>query len=347
MVGKSGGQLLIWNSTFFDVTDAFVFYFFLGIRGKWICNENVFNLVNVYGPHDDRNKQRFGITCSLLSPKRANEGWIIGGDFNEVHSADERFNCNFIEGRAKRFNDFIELAKFIYIPLGGRLFTPVRDDGLKFSKLDRFLINDSFHTLWNGLSVVALERKHSDHCLIILKDDDKNFVAKHIKVFDEWLDIDGMEQVIKESWLEDGGGDRKDCCLRNKLKKTKIALKKKGCQAFGNIEGEMELFKSVACNLEVKAEVGQLNDAERLQWLDARREWLKRDKIKTNMLKQKARVRWILEGDENSKYFHALIRRRNNINNIHGLKINGVWSEDPQEIKDAAFNHIKICLRNS
>ncbi|XP_071708445.1 uncharacterized protein [Rutidosis leptorrhynchoides] len=147
--------------------------------------------------------------------------------------------------------------------------------------------------------VVALERKHSDHCPIIIKDDEKNFGPKPIKVFDEWLDIDGIEQVIIDSWNEDGGGGlRKDYCLRNKLKKTKSAIKIKSQHTLGNIDGEIKL---IANNQEL----------------------------------------WILEGDENTRYFHSLIRRRNNKNNIWGLKISGICSEDPHEIKDAAYNHYK------
>ncbi|XP_071687382.1 uncharacterized protein [Rutidosis leptorrhynchoides] len=36
-----------------------------------------------------------------------------------------------------------------------------------------------------------------------------------------------------------------------------------------------------------------------------------------------------------------MIRRGHSINNIRGLAINGGWSEDPSEIKEAVFNHYK------
>ncbi|XP_071713547.1 uncharacterized protein [Rutidosis leptorrhynchoides] len=228
------------------------------------------------------------------------------------------------------------------IPLGGRIFTRVSDDGTKFSKLDRFIVNDCFHGLWNCLSVVALDRGKSDHCPIILKDDIKNFGPKPIKVFDEWLEMEDVDNVIKEAWVENGGGgNRKDCCLRNKMKRTKLALKTKSTQKFGNLESEIEVLKTTSNTLELKAERGLLNDVERKQWLDARNEWFRKEKIKVNMLKQKARVRWVLEGDENTRYFHSVIKRGYNKNNIRGLTINGVWCEDPNDIKEAAFHHFK------
>ncbi|XP_071713115.1 uncharacterized protein [Rutidosis leptorrhynchoides] len=297
--------------------------------GNWVRSGDVLNVVNVYGPHNALNKQRlWKLLCDSVT-SNGNDAWVLCGDFNEVRMEDERLNCNFIESRAKKFNDEMK-------------YTRISDDGLKFSKLDRFLVNDVFHTSWTCLSVVALDRKQSDHCPIVLKDDDKNFGAKPIKVFDDWLDIEGAEQVIKEAWDScDGSGPRKDCCLRNKMKKTKLALKELSQQKLGNLDGEIEAFKGMANSLELKAKSRLISDEERAQWLNARKESLQKEKIKVNMLKQKARVKWIVEGDENSKFFHALIRRGYNRNNIRGLSINGVWSEDPFEIKEAIFNHYK------
>ncbi|XP_071729332.1 uncharacterized protein [Rutidosis leptorrhynchoides] len=203
-----------------------------------------------------------------------NDAWVICGDFNEVRSEEERLNCQYFDNKAKMFNEFINNAKLIDIPLGGRIFTRISDDGTKFSKLDRFLVNDCFYNLWNCLSVVSLDRGKSDHCPIILKDDNKNFGPKPIKVFDEWLDMDDVDKVIKDAWIEyGGGGTRKDCCLRNKMKKTKLALKTKSSQKFGDLEGEIEVLKSVATSLEIKAENGLINEEERKQWLDARKLW--------------------------------------------------------------------------
>ncbi|XP_071726942.1 uncharacterized protein [Rutidosis leptorrhynchoides] len=158
--------------------------------------------------------------------------------------------------------------------------------------------------------MLALYPDKSDHCPIILKDDDRNFGPKPIKIFEEWLDIDGIDQVIKEVWVEEVGGDsRLDCHLRNKLKSTKLALKSKSIVKFGNLEGEIEMFKSITNTLELKAELGCINDEEREQWLEARKEWIQRDRIKVNMLKQKARIRWILEGDENIRKQPTTISR--------------------------------------
>ncbi|XP_071718855.1 uncharacterized protein [Rutidosis leptorrhynchoides] len=182
MVGKSGGQLIIWDTDVFDATDSFSHDFFIGVRGVWKRSQKEISVINVYGPHDDHNKVNFWDQFLNIISRASDKAWVVCGDFNEVRGEEERFNCQFIESRAKLFNDFINNSKLIDIPLGGRTFTRVSDDGLKFSKLDRFLVNEAFHNLWSSLSVVTLDRDKSDHYPIIMKDDDRNFGHKPIKI---------------------------------------------------------------------------------------------------------------------------------------------------------------------
>ncbi|GKC72208.1 RNA-directed DNA polymerase, eukaryota, reverse transcriptase zinc-binding domain protein [Tanacetum coccineum] len=76
-----------------------------------------------------------------------------------------------------------------------------------------------------------------------------------------------------------------------------------------------------------------------------REEWImdlnQLDKLHTEDLKQKCRMRWAIEGDENSKFFHALLKCKYANFNIKGVNVNGVWHDDPDEIKQAV---IASCL---
>ncbi|KAH1204406.1 DNA topoisomerase 2-binding protein 1-A [Glycine max] len=60
-----------------------------------------------------------------------------------------------------------------------------------------------------------------------------------------------------------------------------------------------------------------------------------------SMLRQKARVNWIKEGDRNSAYFHKIINYRRRHNAIQGLTIDGMWIQEPSSVKNEAFNHFK------
>ncbi|XP_071728131.1 uncharacterized protein [Rutidosis leptorrhynchoides] len=159
----------------------------------------VCNILNVYGPHDDAKKLKLWDDLSKLV-SGIEESWILCGDFNEAGNEAERFNCDFIEYRVKWFNEFIANNSLIDFPLGGCNFTRVSDDGLKYSKLDRFLASKKFQHLWNDLSAVVLDRHLSDHCPIVLKEVERNFDPKPFKIFNAWLDEDDVDNVIRNAW---------------------------------------------------------------------------------------------------------------------------------------------------
>lgn len=65
-------------------------------------------------------------------------------------------------------------------------------------------------------------------------------------------------------------------------------------------------------------------------------------KQKEKLLSQKAKVKWALEGDENSRFFHGWINRRLKKNEIDGLKVGEWWVESVREVKEAVFNHFRL-----
>ncbi|XP_071713782.1 uncharacterized protein [Rutidosis leptorrhynchoides] len=283
-VGKSGGMLMIWDPDVFLVEEAVEQQNILAIKGKWIGRNNVTVVVNVYGPHKEGDKkQMWEILEKLINS--SNVEWVLGGDFNEVRSEEERQNCLFNERWAKMFNSFINDNNLIEIPLLGKRFTRICDNGKKFSKLDRFLVNDKFLQTWDEVSVTALDRNTSDHCPIIIRNGSEDFGPKPFKFFDIWLESEEAEKVITEAWSKEVFGLRADCNFRDKLKNVKDALKSWSKFKYGTIDKEIESLKMQTVALEEKADSGLLTEAEREQWLHCRVGWMKREKEKSEMLK--------------------------------------------------------------
>ncbi|XP_071728684.1 uncharacterized protein [Rutidosis leptorrhynchoides] len=340
--GMAGGQLLLWDTSSFEAVDIIRANVdrVIGVNGIWKENGSIVNVINIHGPHEDQKKVELWDALSNLL-NQADEPFIMGGDFNEERDELERFNCEFIEYKARRFNDFIDGNRLIDIPLSGRNFTRVCDEGIKYSKLDRFLMNEKFFNMWKDPTALVMDRYLSDHCPIMFKDEERNFGPKPFKFFDAWLEEDGIEQVILDAWTTPIQNiNRKDCVFRNKLKCVKNALQD-WSKSYNSLDGDIEVLKDAVTNLELKAETCNLSDSEKILWRESRKKWLEKEMVKSCMLKQKARVKWTLDGDENTKFFHSVIKRNNNVCNIRGLVINGIWNDSPTDIKNEVFRHFK------
>lgn len=59
-----------------------------------------------------------------------------------------------------------------------------------------------------------------------------------------------------------------------------------------------------------------------------------------SLLAQKARIRWLREGDVNSKVFHKAINHRRISNGLIGLQIGEVWTEEPEVVKNEIKNYL-------
>ncbi|GJW12197.1 RNA-directed DNA polymerase, eukaryota [Tanacetum coccineum] len=54
---------------------------------------------------------------------------------------------------------------------------------------------------------------------------------------------------------------------------------------------------------------------------------------------QKSKVRWAIEGDENSSFFHGIINKKRSQLAIRGILVDGSWQSDPQVVKEVFRNH--------
>lgn len=55
--------------------------------------------------------------------------------------------------------------------------------------------------------------------------------------------------------------------------------------------------------------------------------------LNESMLCQQSRIKWIQDGDANSKFFHASVSWRRRRNLLVGLNLKGGWQENPEVVK--------------
>ncbi|GJS50443.1 RNA-directed DNA polymerase, eukaryota, partial [Tanacetum coccineum] len=54
---------------------------------------------------------------------------------------------------------------------------------------------------------------------------------------------------------------------------------------------------------------------------------------------QKSNVKWAVEGDENSSFFHGTINKKRNVLAVRGIMIDGLWIDDPSLVKTEFLHH--------
>lgn len=227
---------------------------------------------------------------------------------------------------------------------GGRRFTWVSCDGLKMSKLDRFLIKNVFADDWEDAAAVVGDRVFFDHCPVLLKAKVVDFGPSPFRCYDHWLTLQGFKAMVKELWNIQLHGSP-DFVLKQKLKGLKRGIVEWRNQNQQGLLASAEATKKKLLQLETEAEIRTLEPHEWACWKELKLKLSVAQKNIIKDLKQKARVKWALEGDENNKFFHAIIRGRKKKNDVKGLLINGIWIEEPGPIKEEIFqffrNHYK------
>ncbi|GJU40050.1 hypothetical protein Tco_1193007 [Tanacetum coccineum] len=63
------------------------------------------------------------------------------------------------------------------------------------------------------------------------------------------------------------------------------------------------------------------------------------EKLASMEVAQKAKIKWAIEGDENSKYYHGILNKRRNQLAIRGILVDGVWVDSPSLVKSEFLSH--------
>ncbi|GKB96337.1 RNA-directed DNA polymerase, eukaryota, reverse transcriptase zinc-binding domain protein [Tanacetum coccineum] len=268
--------------------------------------------------------------------------FILFGDLNEVRCETERFGSNFSSSDAAIFNAFIQDVGLIDLPMGGKMFTWMNKSGSKLSKLDRFLISNNVLLALSKLQVTVLDRVWSDHNHILLHCQNNDFGPTPFKVYHSWFERCDFDNVVKETWNSlAANDDGLSLPLHEKVKGLKLHLKTWASQTKDNETSRKKSILALLKSLDEKIDAGQASEDDRMLRVNSWHELDNLEKLVSMDLIQKARIRWDVEGDENSKFFHGIINSKRKSQSIQGILQEGVWVSDPGAIKMAFLEFYK------
>ncbi|GKA17175.1 RNA-directed DNA polymerase, eukaryota [Tanacetum coccineum] len=338
-IGNSGGILCIWDPNSFCRSSSTVSDYFVIIRGTWLKNGKNLLVIVVYAPQDAKEKSILWEYLTYVSNKWAGDV-VIMGDFNEVRLQADRFGSVFSQREANRFNDFINKAGLEEVPLGGSKYTWSHRSARKMSKLDRFLVSGSLMYGNPLMSAVTLERFLSDHRPILLRESTCDYGPTPFRFFHYWTELEGFDKLVNESWEvapSVGSNPIRQLMVKLKFLKAKIRDWIREYNRANN--GVVQNLKLKLADIDEKLDQGSGND----ELISKRLELINKIKGEQNKkaleIGQKTKIRWHVEGDENSKFFHGMLNKTRSMNNIRGIMDNGKWTDEPSEVKKEFFQY--------
>ncbi|XP_071741225.1 uncharacterized protein [Rutidosis leptorrhynchoides] len=124
--------------------------------------------------------------------------------------------------------------------------------------------------------------------------------------------------------------------LKEKLKKLKCAIKIWAASKFNHLEHDIKDLKEKIISWELNAELCTPSDFEVLLHQSNTTRLMELEKTQRSMMKQMSIIKWVIEGDENSSFFHASVKMRHHCNGLSGISKDGISLSDPVAIKNAA-----------
>nr|GEV12242.1 RNA-directed DNA polymerase, eukaryota [Tanacetum cinerariifolium] len=273
------------------------------------------------------------------SSKRRMGDVIVMGDFNEVRFAKERFKTIFNARGDTVFNSFITSRGLVEVPTGGYSFTWSHKSAAKMSKLERFLIFEDLMSNCPNLSAVILDHYLSNHRPILLREMCVDYGPYPFRFFNYWFELEGFDSFVADTWRSN---NILECnALLKLIKKLKLL---KGCiRTWVHDKKEIsqnlkKCLKNKLFDIDISLDKGESTSAMLDESLSIINDLTSLENNVSLELPQKAKIKWAIKGDENSKFFHGIINKHRNNLAVHGIIADGESIEEPNAV---IFSHYR------
>lgn len=199
------------------------------------------------------------------------------------------------------------------------------------SRLDRAFVNCHWpsHSTW---VLQGDSRKSSDHISLVLKANNINWGPIPFKAYNFWLED---EQFLQ--WIDEKLKSSKKLPTNTQLQSWRIF--RSWIKEW--IKEHKFDFSLKISTLESKLSLAEQADRSLKEKMAISRELIHSYKVKDSMTMQKARWKWKLEWETNTKFFHRCVEFRIRKNSIRGVYHNNRWITSPSELRAYFSDYFK------
>ncbi|KAL6580244.1 hypothetical protein OROMI_008268 [Orobanche minor] len=215
-------------------------------------------------------------------------------------------------------------------------------DGV-WQRLNRILISPEWYTTFPFLSIRHLPKYKSDHNSLLCQF--SNIISKPKSSFrfqNMWVKHHLFLPTVKESW-DLYSNSRGMLKLLEKLSRLKYTLKEWNKLEFGNIFDKIDEAKYAVEVAENNFDLDP-NTLNLVHLKEMNANLTLTLSMEEIFWKQKSHVKWIVEGESNSKFFHTIVKNKRQKNFIHSIRENGHYINTPEEIKNWAISYFLDCF---
>nr|GEX68394.1 ribonuclease H-like domain-containing protein [Tanacetum cinerariifolium] len=106
-----------------------------------------------------------------------------------------------------------------------------------------------------------------------------------------------------------------------------------------NVSGKKDSIKKELSDIDRLLDGGDVSDSNLLRRSELHRNLYNINQMESKVYLQKSKIKWAIEGDENSKIFHCLINKKRSPLAIRGVFVDGIWCNNPNKVNEAFFKH--------
>ncbi|GKD66775.1 RNA-directed DNA polymerase, eukaryota [Tanacetum coccineum] len=181
------------------------------------------------------------------------------------------------------------------------------------AEYERFLVTEGLMLSFPHLSAICLDNNLSDHRPILMTELNVDYRVTLFRVFHSRFNKEGFDKVVKNSWKI------------LKFVEANVSIQKKLSDVDKVLDQGGYSDDTMNYNSSLLKELQDIN------------------LIEASNIAQKAKVRWFIERDENSKYFHGILNKKRSQLAIRRVLADGEWLVDPSKVED--WNVLFLMMR--